>query len=97
MNTNQPSLAELLTGNDQTDVLIQAAYDLGIRKGRVSDRGNLLRDGEITATRRCLEAVIRTMKIDLNEALAMFQIPKKERSIYTEYFAARARQKAGSK
>ena len=88
MKTNQPNLAGLFTGNDQIDVLIQAAYDCGMQRCNV-----LLRQKEIHLTVRVLQHLMREQKMPLQAALQVLQIPRKDRPTYIQIFAAREKQR----
>ena len=86
-------LTELLTGNEELDTQLRAAFDLGFRQGRAVDRANLQRAAQIEATRHLLAALMRAQKIDLQTAMVTLAIPKKDRKTYVKIFAEKARQK----
>ena len=86
-------LTGLLTGNEEHDTQLRAAYELGLRQGRAVDRANLQRSAEIEATKRLLAALMRAQRLDLQTAMVTLAIPKKDRKTYTKIFAEKARQK----
>ncbi|MBQ9168531.1 MAG: hypothetical protein IJX67_09020 [Oscillospiraceae bacterium] len=93
MNMTDTQLAGLLTGNEEHDIQLQAAYELGLRQGRAVDRANLQRSAKIEATKRLLAALMRAQRLDLQTAMVTLAIPRKERKTYTKIFAEKARQK----
>ena len=93
MNMTDTQLAGLLTGNEELDAQLRAAYELGFRQGRVVDRANLQRTAQIEATRHLLAALMRAQRLDLQAAMVTLSIPKKDRKTYTKIFAEKARQK----
>ena len=86
-------LTGLLTGNEELDAQLRAAYELGVRQGRAMDRENLKRAAQIEATRHLLAALMRAQGLNLQTAMVTLSIPKKERETYTKIFAEKARQK----
>ena len=92
MCTQTPTLNELLTGNEQIDILIRAAYDCGMQRCNV-----LLRQKEIDLTVRVLQHLMREQKMPLQAALQVLQIPRKDRPTYIQIFAAREKQRGGGK
>lgn len=93
MNMTDTQLTALLTGNEELDAQLRAAYELGLKQGRAVDRDNLKRAGQIEATRHLLAALMCAQKIDLPTAMVTLAIPKKERKTYVKIFAEKARQK----
>lgn len=93
MNMTDTQLTGLLTGNEELDAQLRAAYELGFRQGRVVDRANLQRTAQIEATRHLLAALMRAQRLDLQAAMVTLSIPKKDRKTYTKIFAEKARQK----
>ena len=86
-------LTALLTGNEELDAQLQAAYELGLKQGRAVDRENLKRAAQIDATRHLLASLMRAQRLDLNTAMVTLAIPKKDRKTYMKIFAEKARQK----
>lgn len=93
MNTTDTYLAELLTGDEIFDARLRKAFELGIRHGQAADRDGLKRSAQIETTKKLLLTLVRVQRIDLNSAMTMLQIPKKDRAIYSKLFAVRERQK----
>lgn len=93
MNTTDTNFTALLTGAEATDNMLRAAYELGLRNGRASDRDNLKRSAEIETTKRLLTALMSAQRIDLTTAMIALAIPKKERKTYIKIFAEKARQR----
>ena len=93
MNATDTQLTELLTGNEEHDARLRAAFDLGLRQGRAVDRENLKRAAQIEATRHLLAALMRAQRIDLQSAMVTLAIPRKDRKTYAKIFAEKARQK----
>lgn len=97
MNMTDTQLTGLFTGNEELDAQLQAAFELGVRTGRATDRENLKRTAEIEATRHLLAALMRAQRLDLQTAMVTLAIPKKERKTYAKIFAEKARQKQSRK
>ena len=93
MNAIDTQLTTLLTGNEEHDTRLRAAFDLGLRQGRAVDRANLQRAAQIEATKHLLAALMRAQRLDLQAAMVTLAIPKKERKTYVKIFAEKARQK----
>ena len=93
MNMTDTQLTALLTGNEAFDAQLRAAFELGVRIGRATDRENLKRAAQIEATRHLLAALMRAQRLDLQAAMVTLAIPKKERKTYVRIFAEKARQK----
>ena len=93
MNMTDTQLTGLFTGNEELDAQLRAAFELGVRTGRATDRENLKRTAEIEATRHLLAALMRAQRIDLQTAMVTLAIPKKDRKTYTKIFVEKARQK----
>ena len=82
MNKTDRTLGSLLTGNDEIDNRLRQAFNLGIRHGEATDRDNVARSSKIDTTTRLLIAYIRIQRTTLEDAMAMFDIPKADREIY---------------
>lgn len=93
MNATDTQLTELLTGNEEHDTQLRAAFELGFRQGRAVDWENLKRAAQIEATRHLLAALMRARQLDLQTAMGTLAVPKKDRKTYTKIFAEKARQK----
>lgn len=93
MNMTDTQLTGLFTGNEELDAQLRAAFELGVRTGRATDRENLKRAAQIEATRHLLAALMRAQRIDLQTAMVTLAIPKKDRKTYTKILAEKARQK----
>ena len=89
MITKDTLLGELLSGCEETDLLIRAAYELGLRRGKELDRKNIQRNSQIQTTRKLLNSLMCAQGIDLQTALIMLQIPRAERKTYEKLFASR--------
>lgn len=89
MNHTDNLLAGLYTGCEDTDSLLRAAFDLGMRRGKVLDRESIQRNAQIQATRKLLNALMSTQGIDLQTAMISLQIPRSERKTYEKIFAAK--------
>ena len=89
MNTTDNLLAELLTGFEDADSRIRAAFDLGLRRGKALDREGIQRNAHIQATRKLLNSLMNTQGMDLQKAMIALQIPKAERKTYEKIFSAR--------
>lgn len=87
-------LSDLLTGNEDIDAKLRAAFDLGVRHGEDADRTSIAKSTQITTTHKILSTLMRVQRINLETAMTMLQIPKKEREIYRKIFGNRERQKA---
>lgn len=97
MNMTDTQLTALLTGSEELDAQLRAAYELGLKQGRAVDRDNLKRAAQIEATRHLLAALMRAQKIDLQTAMVTLAIPKKERKTYVKIFTEKERQRLGRK
>lgn len=93
MNSTDTQLSALLTGNDELDAQLRAAYELGLKQGRAVDRENLKRAAQIEATRHLLATLMQAQRIDLQAAMVTLAIPKKDRKTYVKIFAEKERQK----
>lgn len=93
MNSTDTQLSALLTGNEELDAQLRAAYELGLKQGRAVDRENLKRAAQIETTRHLLAALMRAQRLDLQTAMVTLAIPKKDRKTYVKIFAEKERQK----
>lgn len=89
MNNTDDLLAGLFTGCEDTDSLLRAAFDLGLRHGKALDRESVQRNAQIQAIRKLLNSLMNTQGMDLQKAMIALQIPKAERKTYEKIFAAR--------
>lgn len=89
MNKTDRTLSALLTGNDEIDNRLRQAFNLGIRNGQATDRDNVARSSKIDTTTRLLIAFIRTQKINLEDAMTAFDLPKADREIYRRIITQR--------
>lgn len=87
MKTIDNRLPELLTGREETDVLLRTAYDLGVRHGRELDRESLRRNVQIDTARRLLVALMATQHIDLQAAMKALRIPRADRKTFAKLLA----------
>ncbi len=89
MNNTENLLAGLFTGCEDTDSLLQEAFDLGLRHGKALDRESIQRNAHIQSTKKLLNALMSTQGIDLQTAMINLQIPRSERKTYEKIFAAK--------
>ncbi|MBP3673484.1 MAG: hypothetical protein J6J18_06615 [Oscillospiraceae bacterium] len=82
-------LATLLTGEVETDHKLRQAFDLGLRHGEAADRKNLQLYARIEQTTRLLTALMRAQNIDLEQAMDIFCIPRKEKDTYRRIITKR--------
>lgn len=82
MNMNADTLTELLTGCEDTDRRIRAAFDLGCRQGKDLDRHSLKLNTRIQTTRMDLISLMTTQGMDLQTAMLALRIPRSERKTY---------------
>lgn len=81
--------AQLLTGQADTDAKLLAAYELGIQHGEDADRNSIQRGAQIDTTLRILVILMRQLEKDLEEVMAILQIPKGDRDIYRKILGKR--------
>ena len=81
--------AQLLTGQADTDAKLLAAYELGIQHGEDADRNSIQRGAQIDTTLRIMVILMRQMEKDLEEVMAVLQIPKGDRDIYRKILGKR--------
>lgn len=81
--------ANLLTGQADTDAKLLAAYELGIQHGEDADRTSIQRGAQIDTTLRILVILMRQLEKDLEEVMAVLQIPKGDRDIYRKILGKR--------
>ena len=81
--------ANLLTGQADTDAKLLAAYELGIQHGEDADRNSIQRGAQIDTTLRILVILMRQLEKDLEEVMAILQIPKGDRDIYRKILGKR--------
>ena len=89
--TYEEIIATLLTGDAQTDAQLINAAQLCFRSGRAE--GRRIERHETTVDH--LRCAVRS-GIDLEQAMRLFAIPKKERNTYRKIFRNYARQKQQS-
>ncbi len=87
MNTDE-MIAGLLTGTNEIDTRIREAARLGFQSGREEGR-RIQRHEQTVDHLRCL---VRS-GFGLEQAMQLFQIPKKERNTYRKIFQNYTRQK----
>ena len=92
MMTYEEIIAEILTGDAQTDARLKEAMQLCYRCGR--DEGRRIERHETTLDH--LRCVVRS-GIDLEQAMRLFGMPKKDRNTYRKIFQNYARQKQRSR
>lgn len=81
--------AQLLTGQADTDAKLLAAYELGIQHGEDADRNSIQRGAQIDTTLRIMVILMRQLEKDLEEVMAILQIPKGDRDIYRKILGKR--------
>ena len=81
--------ANLLTGQADTDAKLLAAYELGIQHGEDADRNSIQRGAQIDTTLRIMVILMRQLEKDLEEVMAVLQIPKGDRDIYRKILGKR--------
>ena len=81
--------AQLLTGQADTDAKLLAAYELGIQHGEDADRTSIRRGAQIDTTLRIMVILMRQLEKDLEEVMAVLQIPKGDRDIYRKILGKR--------
>lgn len=81
-------IATLLTGKPEIDELLKQAAQLGFQAGREDGRQIEQRNQTLDHL-RCL---VRS-GMDLERAMVLFQLPKKERNTYRKIFQNYAKQK----
>lgn len=81
--------AQLLTGQADTDAKLLAAYELGIQHGEDADRTSIQRGAQIDTTLRIMVILMRQLEKDLEEVMAILQIPKGDRDIYRKILGKR--------
>ena len=81
--------ANLLTGQADTDAKLLATYELGIQHGEDADRTSIQRGAQIDTTLRILVILMRQLEKDLEEVMAILQIPKGDRDIYRKILGKR--------
>ncbi len=78
-------MRKIIMENPTTDLLSQQLRDA---------RQEGIRHGKILATTKHLSMLAKNLKISLQEAMALLEIPRKERKTYERILASRAKQKA---
>lgn len=81
--------AQLLTGQADTDAKLLAAYELGIQHGEDADRNSIQRGAQIDTTLRIMVILMRQLEKDLEEIMAILEIPKGDRDIYRKILGKR--------
>ena len=81
--------AQLLTGQADTDTKLLAAYELGIQHGEDADRNSIQRGAQIDTTLRIMVILMRQLEKDLEEVMAILEIPKGDRDIYRKILGKR--------
>lgn len=92
--TNILHLEELLSGCQETDLLIRDAYELALRRGGELDRESLQRNVKIDTTRRLLVSLMATQNIDLQAAMKALRIPHADRKAFAKLLSEKQKASA---
>ena len=90
---NADILTELLTGCEDTDRRIRAAFDLGFQQSKELDRDSIKLNTRIQTIRMALIALMTTQGMDLQTAMIALRIPRKERKTYIKILDGHKRNK----
>lgn len=80
-----------MTKFEQTlaDAKLLTAYEFGIQHGEDADRNSIQRGAQIDITLRILVILMRQLEKDLEEIMAILQIPKGDWDIYRKILGKR--------
>lgn len=82
VNKTDRILESVLTGDTEVDNRLRQAFELGIRHGQASDREVIKRSAQIDQVTRLLVTLMRRQQIDLEQAMATFELSKDDREMY---------------
>ena len=95
MSKTDRILAELLTGDPDMDRRLRRAFGLGIRHGEAADRESIKRSAQTDQVTRLLIVLMRRQHIDLEQAMAIFELSKDDRKMYRLIIEGRQKQSRG--
>lgn len=82
-------LESVLTGDPEIDNRLRQAYELGIRHGQASDREVIKRSAQIDQVTRLLVTLMRRQHLDLEQAMAIFELSKDDKEMYRRIIGCR--------
>lgn len=88
-NKTDRILAPLLTGDDATDDRLRRAFELGCRHGQASDRESIKRAAQTDQVTRLLITLMRRQHLDLEQAMAIFELSRDDREMYRRIICGR--------
>lgn len=89
INKTDRILESLLTGDQEQDNRLRKAFDLGIRHGQASDREVIKRAAQIDQVTRLLVTLMRRQHLDLEQAMAIFELSRDDREMYRRIIGGR--------
>ena len=95
MSKTDRILAELLTDDADMDNRLRKAFELGIRHGGAADRESIKRSAQTDQVTRLLIVLMRRQHIDLEQAMAVFELSKDDRKMYRLIIEGRQKQSRG--
>ncbi len=95
MSKTDRILAELLTDDADMDNRLRKAFELGIRHGAAADRESIKRSAQTDQVTRLLIVLMRRQHIDLEQAMAIFELSKDDRKMYRLIIEGRQKQSRG--
>ncbi len=88
-NKTDRILESVLTGDTEVDNRLRQAYELGIRHGQASDREVIKRAAQIDQVTRLLVTLMRRQHLDLEQAMALFELSRDDREMYRRIIGSR--------
>lgn len=89
MSKTDHILEKLFTGEKEFDDRLRKAFELGIRHGQAADREAVQRSARVDQTTRMLITVMRRQNIDLEQAMALFELSRDDREMYRRIIGSR--------
>ncbi len=89
MSKTDRILENLFTGDPVQDDRLRKAFELGIRHGQAADREAVKRAAQTDQVTRLLITLMRRQRIDLEQAMAIFELSKDDREMYRRIIISR--------
>ncbi len=91
----ESSYAVHLVTDAEMDNRLRKAFELGIRHGAAADRESIKRSAQTDQVTRLLIVLMRRQHIDLEQAMATFELSKDDRKMYRLIIEGRQKQSRG--
>lgn len=82
-------LEPLFIGEKDFDDRLRKAFELGIRHGQAADRESVKRAAQTDQVTRMLITLMRRQEIDLEQAMAVFELSRDDREMYRRIIGGR--------